>query len=640
VPDQPDAGSAGEHGGAGETAGEHGGRGQVAASSRDAATLRAAVERFGLAPRIGGSRGLDVGAGAGGFTAVLLENGAAHVTAVDVARGQLDPELRGDHHVTLLEGVHFKNLSPDLAPGPFDFFTVDVSFVTARSMVPSLGLRLRPGAQGVIVVKPQFELPPGRVRDAAGRDDPLARQRALDLLRARAAPRGFTLLNQAPSPVAGESGMVELLTHWRFEGRTEPRVPPPGNEGDAAATEAGAAAATAAGAAAAAAAAAATEAETADEPEPAGWRLFAVAAPGLEGVVADEVRRLGAGAVQQVAGGVEFRGDLETIWRANLWLRAATRVLARLGEVRARDFSKLRRSLADLPWGLVAEGPRRVTVSASTHQCRLYHTGALAENVRLAIADALGKKAVASDESDAPVVAVYLRGAGDVFTLSIDTSGELLHRRGWRTEAGEAPLRETLAAGLLALCSWDPRTPLVDPCCGSGTIVLEAAALAAGRAPGAARAFGFEAWPGFDADRYGALRAEAGGAVGPAMPPLYGFDIDAEVIAIARRNAERAGLADHVRFGAQPLAEAAPPPGAGPGLVLCNPPYGRRVGGRGDVGSLYRTLAHVLRAQFSGWRLGVLTAYRTLPTHFGLKPAASHPLVNGGLRVVLHLFSL
>jgi putative N6-adenine-specific DNA methylase len=617
-------------------AGHHGCQGLTAAGSRGAAKLRAAVERFGLGGAIGGGRCLDVGASTGGFTAVLLENGAAHVTAVDVGRGQLDPGLRGDEHVTLHEGVHFKNLSLSVAPGPFDFFTVDVSFITARSMVRSLAFRLRPGAEGVILVKPQFELPPGRVRDAATRDDPLARQRALDLLRARAAPLGFTLRHQAPSPVTGGKGTVELLTHWRFEGRTAALPPPPGTEPPAAPAPAARAGDAGAGASAAAPAGAAAE-----EPASSGWRLFAVAAPGLEGVVADELRQLGdAGDVQPVGGGVELRGDLETIWRANLWLRAATRVLARLGEVRGRDFARLRRGLARLPWGLVADGPRRVAVSASTHQCRLYHTGALAENVAFAIRDALGKGAVADDDSDAPTLSVYVRGVGDVFTVSIDTSGELLHRRGWRTEAGEAPLRETLAAGLLALASWDPRTPLVDPCCGSGTIVLEAAALAAGRAPGAGRAFAFESWPGFDADRYGALHRGATTTAAPTLPPLVGYDTDAEVIAVARRNAERAGFAADVRLCAQPLAEATPPSGSGPGLVLCNPPYGRRSGERGELARLYRSLLHVLRTRFSGWRLGVVTPDRTLPSHFRLQPAATFPLVNGGLRVALYLFSL
>jgi putative N6-adenine-specific DNA methylase len=601
----------------------------LAASGRGAAKLRAAVERFGLQVTIAGSRAIDVGAGTGGFTAVLLENGAVHVTAVDVGRGQLDPALR-DEHVTVLEGVHFKNLSFDVAPGPFDFFTVDVSFVAARSMVRSLALRLRPGAEGVVLVKPQFELPPGRVRDAAVAEDPLARQKALDLFRAKAAPLGFTLLHQLPSPVPGGKGTVELLTHWRFEGRTELLSPPPSSQraDDRGPTAEGM---TAAG----------TDAAAAIDTEPSGWRLFAVAAPGLESVIADEIRALGdAGDVHLVPGGVEFRGDLETIWRANLWLRAATRVLARLGEVHTRDFSRLRRGLARLPWSLVADGPRRVTVSASAHQCRLYHTGALAENVELAVAEALGKGAMAPAESEAPELPIYLRGVGDTFTVSLDTSGELLHRRGWRIEAGEAPLRETLAAGLLALASWDPRTPLVDPCCGSGTILLEAAALAAQRAPGAGRRFAFEAWPGFDAERWQRLRAEGTPATPEAMPPLLGCDTDAEVIAVARHNAERAGFGDWVRLCAQPLSEAAPPEGAGPGLVLCNPPYGRRSGARRDLPKLYHALIHVLRTRFSGWRLGILTADRGLPSHFGLRPAATHPLVNGGLRVVLYLFSL
>jgi putative N6-adenine-specific DNA methylase len=631
--------------------GPAGGPPSTTASGRGAAKLRAAVERFGLAPVIAGSRCLDVGAGTGDFIAVLLETGAIHVTAADVGRNQLDPALRGDEHVTLLEGVHFKTLSLDVAPGPFDFFAVDVSFITARSMVRSLAFRVRPGAEGVILVKPQFELPPGRARAAAGHDDPLARQAALDLLRAKAAPLGFTLLHQAPSPVPGARGTVELLTHWRFEGRTALLPPPPGATGAAAGTAAAAApaaapaaedaAAAAPAAAAAAAAAPAAEDSEADTAAPSGWRLFAVAAPGLERVVAAEVRALGdAGDVQEVPGGVEFRGDVETIWRANLWLRVATRVTARLGEVRARDFSRLRRGLGRLPWGLVTDGPRRVVVSATAHECRLYHTGALAENVELAVVDALGQGAVAAAESEAPALPVYLRGVGDAFTVSIDTSGELLHRRGWRTEAGEAPLRETLAAGLLALASWDPRTPLVDPCCGSGTIVIEAAALAAGLAPGAARHFAFEAWPSFDAERWGELRAEASGTRAASLPPLLGFDTDADVIVAARHNAARAGLADHVRLGAQPLSEAAPPPGAAPGLVLTNLPYGRRSGDRRDLPRLYRALLHVLRTRFSGWRLGVLTADRTFTTQLRLRPAATHPLVNGGLRVVLHLYSL
>jgi putative N6-adenine-specific DNA methylase len=589
-----------------------------AAASRGAAKLRAAVDRFRLTTRIAGARALDVGAGAGGCTAIMLEHGAAHVPAVDVSAEHLDPDLRVDRHVTVVAGVHFKSLPRALAPGPFDFFALDVSFVAARSLVRSLACRLRPGAEGVVVVKPQWELPPDRARAVTGKDDAAARRDALALLRAKAAPLGFTLLGQAPSPVSSRSGTVELLTHWRFEGPTELLPGPPdetGPQGPAPRpADAGPVGPRGAGA-------------RGSDTEPAGWRLFAVAAPGLEEVVAQELRCIpDAGGVTPVAGGVTFSGDLETIWRANLGLRVATRVLARLGEVRARDFARFRRDLGRLPWPLVADGPRRVSVSATTHACRLYHTGALTENLVLALRDALGPDAVVPENEDAPRLTVYLRGVEDTFTVSIDTSGELLHRRGWRTEAGAAPLRETLAAGLLALASWDPRTPLVDPFCGSGTIVLEAAGLALGRPPGAGRAFAFESWPGHDEARYRSLLDTATPAPPPRLPPLVGLDSDAQIIVTARRNAERAGLTGQVRFAAAPLSEAEPPPGS-PGLVLGNP-------------RLYRTLGQVLRVRFAGWRVGILTADRNLPAHLRLRPAATHPLSNGGVRVALYLFSM
>jgi putative N6-adenine-specific DNA methylase len=591
--------------------------------------LEAAVQRFALGPAIRGARAVDVGASTGGFTEVLLAQAAASVTAIDVGHGQLHARLRQDPRVQALEKTDFKTLALRVAPGPFDFFTVDVSFVAARSMLRSLAFRLRAGAEGVVLVKPQFELPGHAVR-AGQVSDPALRARALGTFAKKAQALGFTIVQHVDSPVAGGEGTVEILAHLRFEGRTEKLPPRPGAEAERAR---------------------APEARGSIRPprpsEPAvsteirHW--FAVAAPGLEEVVHAEVARLpGASAVRAVAGGVSFSGPLATGMAANLHLRVATRVLLRLGTVRAAEFSKLRRLLDKLSFERFVPPDLPLRLAVSQSRCRLYHTGAVAETAALAIADRVGKALPAAakrpgeeeGETDEPETRVLLRGEGDQWTASVDSSGALLHRRGWRPETGRAPLRETLAAGLLALAGYDPALPFVDPMCGSGTIALEACALAMDRAPGLGRAFAFERWPGFDPGPWTALRAAAEGRVRAAPPaPVLAFDRDPRAVEIARRNAERAGLADRLTIETAELG-ARPAPGPA-GLVLVNPPYGRRLGTPAAAGRLLRDLGRVLRDRFPGWRAGVLAAGRGVDKALGLRARSSHPLSNGGLRVTL-----
>ena len=383
-------------------------------------------------------------------------------------------------------------------------------------------------------------------------------------------------------------------------------------------------------------------------------RWFLVSAPGLEEATAREAARLaGATEVRVVEGGVELTGPPEVGYGANLWLRVATRVLARLGEVRAREFGKLRHALSALPWeALIAPGVP-VKVSASTSRCRLYHTGAIAETVELAIADRLGRRATAApgpgDQEPAAAQTVLLRGAEDRFMVSVDSSGERLHRRGWRQENAAAPLRETLAAGLLALCEWEPTMALYDPMCGAGTIPIEACAQALGIAPGLDRRFAFEDWPlhqqGPLRETWERMREEAvassaaargaaRGATSPAAPVMImGADRSAAAVESARRNAERAGFTTELRLERRELVDARPI--ASRGLVLLNPPYGRRVGNRRTLGLLYREIGFVLRSHFRGWRAGVLVADRSLAEAIRLPVAAAYPLSNGGLRVTL-----
>jgi len=579
--------------------------------SRAAGKLEAALRIFDLGSAVRGARAVDVGASTGGFTATLLAHGAAHVLAVDVGKGQLAPALRADPRVTSLEETDWKRLPLGQAEGPFDFFTVDVSFVAARNMLRGLAFRLRAGASGVVLVKPQFELADRQVR--GGRvDDANLRRTALEKVRQKAESLGFVLLGHADSPVAGGEGTVEILAHLRFE-RRPAALPAPGEKKPARPAPA-----------------------RADADVEASLRWFAVAAPGLEEAVRREVAALpGAANVRAVVGGVEWSGEPEVGLRANLWLRVATRVLARVGEVEASDFGKLRRRAAGLPWRRFLAAGTPLAIRASTSRCRLYHTGAIAETLALAIGDAV-PGARAADPGEGPPLAILARGEDDRFTLSADASGELLHRRGARLEAGKAPLRETLAAGLLALAEWRPDVPLYDPMCGAGTIPIEACAIALDAAPGAARSFAIESWPIVAADPALAtrLRDEARARLRPAPPAaLAGSDRDPRVIEMARRNAERAGFGAHIAFACADLADARPP--ATPGLVLLNPPYGHRMAAGRSRERHLRDLGRALRTRFPGWRAGVLVPAGVDASALGLPDPSRFPIVNGGLRVTL-----
>jgi putative N6-adenine-specific DNA methylase len=582
-------------------------------TSRGAGKLEAAIALFDLGGAVRGARAVDVGASTGGFTATLLGHGAAHVVAVDVGRDQLARELRDDPRVTSMEGTDWKRLTLHEAPGPFDFFTVDVSFVAARNMLRGLAFRLRPGASGVVLVKPQFEL--GDRQVSGGRvDDPNLRRLALEKVRRKAEALGFALLAHADSPVAGGEGTVEILAHLRFEGRPA-TLPAPGERRREAPRPARGA-----------------EALDGD----ARLRWFAVAAPGLEEVARAEVAALpGTADVRAVAGGVEWTGDLAAGWGANLWLRIATRVLVRAGEVEATDFGKLRRRAAHLPWRAFVPEGAAIAVRASATRCRLYHTGALADTVALAVADAIPGAHAAADGEPA-AVGILARGDHDRFTLSIDASGERLHMRGARTEVGAAPLRETLAAGLLALAGWRPETPLCDPMCGAGTIPIEAGLIALDLAPGLARSFALEGWPlAARAPEIGrALADEARARARAELPaPIAGSDRDPRAIASAIRNAERAGLADRIAFACADVADARPP--AAGGLVIVNPPYGRRLEPGRPLDRGLRDLGRALRARFSGWRAAVLAPARASADALGLEGTTRAPLSNGGLRVAL-----
>jgi putative N6-adenine-specific DNA methylase len=330
--------------------------------------------------------------------------------------------------------------------------------------------------------------------------------------------------------------------------------------------------------------------------------LFAVCPPGLENVLDGELRRLGLPS-RTVGGGVETTGDPRVL---NLRLRTASRVLVRLGEMQATSFAELVRKATALPFEKCLRAGEPVALRVTCRKSRLYHSAAVAQRLREAIGKRLGKDAPEAaapgdDCDEASAQLLVARFDHDVCTVSADTSGALLHRRGYRIAIGAAPLRETLAAAMLIAAEYDPAQPLLDPLCGSGTIPIEAALIARRRAPGLLRSFAFERWPEHDSASWRALRDTARAEELPRAPAsIVGSDSDARAIAAARENAARAGVRDDVRFEVRDLRSAR---GEG-GLVATNPPYGVRLAA--NVAALHRDLIDLTRA--SRARLTVLAA--------------------------------
>lgn len=382
------------------------------------------------------------------------------------------------------------------------------------------------------------------------------------------------------------------------------------------------------------------------------YRLFAAAAPGLEKVTQQELAALGiaaglpqnatgAGDLGDESGGVEFEGSLSDLYRVNLHLRTANRILARLGDFDALSFLELRRKAAYLPWEECLISGRPVALRVTCRKSRLYHSGAVAERVAGAIADRLGQpvQAVKFNEDAAPLPQlVVVRFLHDHCTISVDTSGALLHRRGYRLETAKAPLRETLAAGLLLASGWNADAPLIDPFCGSGTIAIEAACMARRIPPGKERRFAFMDWPNYDPALWNTLLAAAVSHERTEAASISASDRDAGAVRMAQANAERAGVLGDIQFTCQAVSAIEPP--AGPGWLVMNPPYGVRVSVGHDLRNLYARLGDVLRLKCPSWRVGILCADQKLVGQTRLSFEESIPLVNGGIPVRLYLGSV
>lgn len=369
---------------------------------------------------------------------------------------------------------------------------------------------------------------------------------------------------------------------------------------------------------------------------------FAVTAPGLEHLTLGELTALGVrGAIED--GGIAWSGSLESVAAANLHLRTASRVLVRVAEFRAKAFFELELHAKRIAWDRFIAPGGVVEFRVTCRKSKLYHSDAVAERFAEALERRvsevrIAKSGAGDDEDEAPASherqLFVVRFFHDVCTVSVDSSGALLHLRGYRQQLAKAPLRETLAAAVLLGAGWTGDTPLTDPMCGSGTLPIEGARLARRIAPGRDRDFSFLHWPELDRDIWPRLLDAARDGERPSVPiKIFGADRDEGAIAAARANAERAGVTADVEFRVQPISALEPAPG--PGLIATNPPYGVRVGDTDRLRNLYAQVGNIVRARRPDWTVALLSADRQLERQTKLPFEELLRTRNGGIPVHL-----
>lgn len=370
--------------------------------------------------------------------------------------------------------------------------------------------------------------------------------------------------------------------------------------------------------------------------------LFATTARGMEGVLAGELTDLGLQVLAHDRGGVRFAGGLSECMLANLHLRTANRVLVPLAVFPCCDPDELYAGMLSIPWSEYLTPEMTLAVDCSLRDSGITHSRYAALKAKDAIVDQLrdeiGQRP--SVDTAAPDVRVNLHILANQCTVSLDSSGDPLDRRGYRLDRTEAPLRETLAAAIIALTGWQGNTPFLDPLCGSGTLVIEAALKGAGIAPGLVRkGFGFQRWRNFDARLWQKLVAEAEAAIRPMLPfALSGSDQDEKAIAAAWQNARRAGVDRYVHFRQQLLVEVSPTEEKG--IVIMNPPYGERLGNRQELVAFYRGIGDILKQRFTGYTAFVLTGDLELAKEVGLKASRRYVLFNGPIECRLLKYEL
>lgn len=374
--------------------------------------------------------------------------------------------------------------------------------------------------------------------------------------------------------------------------------------------------------------------------------LFAQGIPGLEAYLAQELQTLGFADAAAVPGGATFTGTLDDVLRVNRQVRCAGRILLRLGTFRTAHLSEIARGAQKLPWESFISPTLPTRLKCTCRASRVYHSGAAAERIQEGIEARLKRKLTlalpqSGDEDEAAAwddkaQQVFVRIERNMCTVSVDTSGVPLHRRGTKLRVAKAPLRETLAASFLAAAGWRPGTPLVDPMCGSGTFLLEAASCAAHFEAGRSRTFACQRFA--KAPRH---LPPAGGVhkmpSAPDVPCIWGYDRDQGAIDAASANIKHAGLGPFVTVAKQALGQLTRPDGP-PGLIICNPPYGHRIGDAHQLRDLYAALGKALKGEMQGWQLALVTSDGRLAKATGLVlTQRTAPVPHGGLKIRLYM---
>ena len=365
---------------------------------------------------------------------------------------------------------------------------------------------------------------------------------------------------------------------------------------------------------------------------------IAVVPPGLEDAAATELTALGCQAVARLHRAVRFQTDLAGYYRLHLQARLPFRLLLELAQFPCRSKDELYDGVQRaVDWSRWLPPGATFRVDATGSAPGLNHSHYSALQVKNALVDLQRQQwgARSSVDLDNPDLSIHLHLGGGEAALSLDGSGGSLHRRGYRAAMGLAPLKENLAAGLIALTGWDGSVPLADPLCGSGTLLIEAACLALGRAPGLGRHFALERWPKFDSQLWQQERQAASDLAretlpsGAALAPIVGREQDPGVLDQAHSNAEAAGIASALELSLGDCRDFMPPPG--PGILVCNPPYGERIGEREGLETLYADLGRMVKERCGGWSLWLLSGNPELTGALKMKASRRIPISNGGI---------
>jgi len=363
---------------------------------------------------------------------------------------------------------------------------------------------------------------------------------------------------------------------------------------------------------------------------------FATAARGLEAIAAQELERLGATEVRPDFAGVYFQGDQALLYRANLWTRTTFRILMPIAKVKSFNSDELYRSVQKLDWAEHLDPNMTIAVTCTGQNKYLNHTHFTALQVKNAIVDWQKQKTGIRSSVDVenPDLIINAHIDNDQCVISLDSSGSSLHRRGYRPAIGAAPMKETLAAALLEMAEWTPDLAFLDPMCGSGTLPIEAALKGLNIAPGLYREFGFQTWLDFDQDLWKSILKDATDSqLSYIAAPIIGTDNDIGVIRQAFANAESSGLEDYIKFARQELSTVEAP--ADQGVLICNPPYGVRLGNEAELGELYKLLGDIFKQRFKGWTAYILTGSMQLSKQVGLRTSKRMKVYNGAIPCTL-----